>query len=152
MSISNILGGQNLPRHDVKSVMTQNGRTFASYSDGSTLITSNTPGEYPVRYTSDGRTKILSPHSTTSVSSNDVEVVDSNHNYVLVEPMQSGHQVITTSTFKVTESTNGSYVSVPSDDDTEQQRVISRTIEFANCVADVDKDGNLVGIEVSRQE
>jgi len=132
--------------------MTQNGRTFASYSDGSTLITSNTPGEYPVRYTSDGITKILSPHSTTSVSSNDVEVVDSNHNYVLVEPMQSGHQVITTSTFKVTESTNGSYVSVPSDDDTEQQRVISRTIEFANCVADVDKDGNLVGIEVSRQE
>lgn len=152
MSISDMFGSQGMPRHDVKSVMTQNGRTFASYSDGSTLITSNTPGEYPVRYTSDGRTKILSPHSTTSVSSNDVEVVDSNHNYVLVEPMQSGHQVITTSTFKVTESTNGSYVSVPSDDDTEQQRVISRTIEFANCVADVDKDGNLVGIEVSRQE
>lgn len=48
MSISNILGGQNLPHHDVKSVMTQNGRTFASYSDGSTLITSNTPGEYPL--------------------------------------------------------------------------------------------------------
>lgn len=152
MSISNLLNGQDMPRHDVKSVMTQNGRTFASYSDGSTLITSNTPGEYPVRYTADGRTKILSTHSTTSVSSDDVEVVDSNHNYVLVEPMQSGYQVITTNTFKVTESSNGSYVSVPSDDDTEQQRVISRTIEFANCVADVDKDGNLVGIEVSRQE
>lgn len=152
MSISNLLSGQDIPRHDVKSVMTQNGRTFASYSDGSTLITSNTPGEYPIRYTSDGRTKILSPHSTTSVSSNDVEVVDSNHNYVLVEPMQPGYQVITTNTFKVTESTNGSYVSVPSDDDTEQQRIVSRTIEFNNCVADVDEDGNLVGIEVSRQE
>ena len=152
MSISDMFGSQDMPRHDVKSVMTQNGRTFASYSDGSTLITSNTPGEYPVRYTSDGRTKILSPHSTTSVSSNDVEVVDSNHNYVLVEPMQSGHQVITTSTFKVTESTNGSYVSVPSDENTEHQRIVSRTIEFANCVADVDEDGNLVGIEVSRQE
>lgn len=48
MSISNLLSGQDVPRHDVKSVMTQNGRTFASYSDGSTLITSNTPGEYPV--------------------------------------------------------------------------------------------------------
>ena len=152
MSISSVFGGQDAPRHDVKSVMTQNGRTFASYSDGSTLITSNTPGEYPVRYTADGKTKILSPHSTTSVSSNDVEVVDSNHNYVLVEPMQSGHQIITTNTFKVTESTNGSYVSVPSDDNTEQQRVVSRTIEFTNCVADVDEDGNLVGIEVSRQE
>lgn len=150
MSISNLLSGQDVPRHDVNSVMTQNGRTFASYSDGSTLITSNTPGEYPVRYTADGRTKILSHHSTTSVSSNDVEVVDSNHNYVLVEPMQSGHQIITTNTFKVTESTNGSYVSVPSDDDTEQQRVVSRTIEFSNCVADVDEDGNLIGIEVSR--
>lgn len=150
MSISNMLSGQDVPRHDVKSVMTQNGRTFASYSDGSTLITSNTPGEYPVRYTADGRTKILSHHSTTSVSSNDVEVIDSNHNYVLVEPMQSGHQIITTNTFKVTESTNGSYVSVPSDDDTEQQRVVSRTIEFSNCVADVDEDGNLIGIEVSR--
>ena len=152
MSISSVFGGQDMSRHDVKSVMTQNGRTFASYSDGSTLITSNTPGEYPVRYTADGRTKILSPHSTTSVSSNDVEVVDSNHNYVLVEPMQSGHQVITTNTFKVTESVNGSYVSVPSDENTEQQRVVSRTTEFANCVADVDEDGNLVGIEVSRQE
>lgn len=151
MNISNLLSGQDVPRHDVKSVMTQNGRTFASYSDGSTLITSNTPGEYPVRYTSDGRTKILSPHSTTSVSSNDVEVVDSNHNYVLVEPMQSGYQVITTNTFKVTESSNGSYVSVPSDS-TDQQRIVSRTIEFNNCVADVDEDGNLVGIEVSRQE
>ena len=140
-----------MSRHDVKSIMTQNGRTFASYSDGSTLITSNTPGEYPVRYTADGRTKILSPHSTTSVSSNDVEVVDSNHNYVLVEPMQSGHQIITTNTFKVTESSNGSYVSVPSDS-TDQQRIVSRTIEFSNCVADVDEDGNLVGIEVSRQE
>lgn len=64
--------------------------------------------------------------------------------------MQSGHQIITTNTFKVTESTNGSYVSVPSDDDTEQQRVVSRTIEFSNCVADVDEDGNLIGIEVSR--
>ena len=150
MSISDMFGSQDMPRHDVKSVMTQNGRTFASYSDGSTLITSNTPGEYPVRYTADGRTKILSHHSTTSVSSNDVEVVDSNHNYVLVEPMQSGHQIITTNTFKVTESTNGSYVSVPSDDDTEQQRVVSRTIEFSNCVADVDENGNLIGIEVSR--
>lgn len=48
MSISNLLSGQDMPRHDVKSVMTQNGRTFASYSDGSTLITSNTPGEYPL--------------------------------------------------------------------------------------------------------
>lgn len=152
MSISSVFGGQDMPRHDVKSIMTQNGRTFASYSDGSTLITSNTPGEYPVRYTADGRTKILSPHSTTSVSSNDVEVVDSNHNYVLVEPMQSGHQIITTNTFKVTESTNGSYVSVPSEEETEHQRVVSRTIEFANCVADVDEDGNLVGIEISRQE
>jgi len=152
MSINSVFGGQDMSRHDVKSVMIQNGRTFASYSDGSTLITSNTPGEYPIRYTSDGRTKILSPHSTTSVSSNDVEVVDSNHNYVLVEPMQPGYQVITTNTFKVTESTNGSYVSVPSDDDTEQQRIVSRTIEFNNCVADVDEDGNLVGIEVSRQE
>ena len=152
MSISNILGGQDLPHHDVKSVMTQNGRTFASYSDGSTLITSNTPGEYPVRYTADSRTKILSPHSTTSVSSNDVEVVDSNHNYVLVEPMQSGYQVITTNTFKVTESSNGSYVSVPADENTDQQRVVSRTIGFNNCVADVDEEGNLVGIEVSRQE
>lgn len=151
MSISNLLNSQDMPRHDVKSIMTQNGRTFASYSDGSTLITSNTPGEYPVRYTADGRTKILSPHSTTSVSSNDVEVVDSNHNYVLVEPMQSGHQIITTNTFKVTESSNGSYVSVPSDS-TDQQRIVSRTIEFNNCVADVDEDGNLVGIEVSRQE
>lgn len=151
MNISNLLSGQDVPRHDVKSVMTQNGRTFASYSDGSTLITSNTPGEYPVRYTSDGRTKILSPHLTTSVSSNDVEVVDSNHNYVLVEPMQSGYQVITTNTFKVTESSNGSYISVPSDS-TDQQRIVSRTIEFNNCVADVDEDGNLVGIEVSRQE
>lgn len=151
MNISNLLNGQDMPRHDVKSIMTQNGRTFASYSDGSTLITSNTPGEYPVRYTADGRTKILSPHSTTSVSSNDVEVVDSNHNYVLVEPMQSGHQIITTNTFKVTESSNGSYVSVPSDS-TDQQRIVSRTIEFNNCVADVDEDGNLVGIEVSRQE
>lgn len=152
MSINSVFGGQDMSRHDVKSVMIQNGRTFASYSDGSTLITSNTPGEYPIRYTSDGRTKILSSHSTTSVSSNDVEVVDSNHNYVLVEPMQPGYQVITTNTFKVTESTNGSYVSVPSDDDTEQQRIVSRTIEFNNCVADVDEDGNLVGIEVSRQE
>ena len=152
MSINSVFGGQDMSRHDVKIVMIQNGRTFASYSDGSTLITSNTPGEYPIRYTSDGRTKILSPHSTTSVSSNDVEVVDSNHNYVLVEPMQPGYQVITTNTFKVTESTNGSYVSVPSDDDTEQQRIVSRTIEFNNCVADVDEDGNLVGIEVSRQE
>lgn len=151
MSISSVFGGQDMSRHDVKSIMTQNGRTFASYSDGSTLITSNTPGEYPVRYTADGRTKILSPHSTTSVSSNDVEVVDSNHNYVLVEPMQSGHQIITTNTFKVTESSNGSYVSVPSDS-TDQQRIVSRTIEFSNCVADVDEDGNLVGIEVSRQE
>ena len=151
MNISNLLSGQDVPRHDVKSVMTQNGRTFASYSDGSTLITSNTPGEYPVRYTSDGRTKILSPHLTTSVSSNDVEVVDSNHNYVLVEPMQSGYQVITTNTFKVTESSNGSYISVPSDS-TDQQRIVSRTIEFNNCVADVDEDGNLVGVEVSRQE
>lgn len=105
-----------------------------------------------VRYTADGRTKILSPHSTTSVSSNDVEVVDSNHNYVLIEPMQSGHQIVTTNTFKVTESSNGSYVSVPSDENTDQQRVVSRTIEFTNCVADVDEDGNLVGIEVSRQE
>ena len=48
MSISSVVGGQDMPRHDVKSVMTQNGRTFASYSDGSTLITSNTPGEYPL--------------------------------------------------------------------------------------------------------
>lgn len=151
MNISNLLNSQDMPRHDVNSIMTQNGRTFASYSDGSTLITSNTPGEYPVRYTADGRTKILSPHSTTSVSSNDVEVVDSNHNYVLVEPMQSGHQIITTNTFKVTESSNGGYVSVPSDS-TDQQRIVSRTIEFSNCVADVDEDGNLVGIEVSRQE
>ena len=151
MNISNLLNGQDMPRHDVKSIMTQNGRTFASYSDGSTLITSNTPGEYLVRYTADGRTKILSPHSTTSVSSNDVEVVDSNHNYVLVEPMQSGHQIITTNTFKVTESSNGSYVTVPSDS-TEQEGLVSRTIEFNNCVADVDENGNLVGIEVSRQE
>lgn len=152
MSISNLLNDQDTPHHDVKSVMTQNGRTFASYSDGSTLITSNTPGEYPVRYTSDGRTKILSPHSTTSVSGNDVEVVDSNHNYILVEPMQSGYQIITTNTFKITESSSGSYISIPSCDNTGQQMVVSRTIQFANCVADVDEDGNLVGIEVSRQE
>ena len=105
-----------------------------------------------VRYTADDRTKILSPHSTTSVSSNDVEIVDSNHNYVLVEPMQSGHQIVTTNTFKITESVNGSYVSVPADENTDQQRVVSRTIEFTNCVADVDENGNLVGIEVSRQE